>query len=59
MTNTNEAERILQARARALARRPRRASTEGTMLEVLEFRLASERYAVESRFVRKCIPCEI
>jgi purine-binding chemotaxis protein CheW len=56
MTNANEAERILQARARALARRPLRALAEGTMLEVLEFRLASERYAVESRLVQEVHP---
>src|SRR5882757_3148684 len=56
MTNANDAERILQARARALARRPPRDSAEGTMLEVLEFRLASERYAVESRLVQEVHP---
>src|SRR5258707_14452178 len=56
MTNANDAEQILQARARALARRPRRASAEGTTLEVLEFRLASERYAVESRLVQEVHP---
>ena len=55
MTNTTDAERILQARARVLARRPP-ASAEGTMLEVLEFRLASERYAVESRLVQEVHP---
>src|SRR5882757_1212075 len=56
MTNVNEAERILRARARALARAPRRAPAEGAMLEVLEFRLASERYAVESRLVQDVHP---
>jgi purine-binding chemotaxis protein CheW len=56
MTNATDAERILQARARVLARRPRRASAEGTMLEVLEFRLASEHYAVESRLVQEVHP---
>jgi purine-binding chemotaxis protein CheW len=56
MTNANEAERILHGRARALARTPRRASAEGVMLEVLEFRLASERYAVESRLVQEVHP---
>jgi len=55
MTNATDAERTLQARARALARRPP-ASAEGTMLEVLEFRLASERYAVESRLVQEVHP---
>jgi len=56
MTNANEAERILRERARALARTPRRASAEGAMLELLEFRLASERYAVESRLVQEVHP---
>jgi purine-binding chemotaxis protein CheW len=56
MTNANDAERILQARARVLARRPRGASAEGTTLEVLEFGLASERYAVESRLVQEVHP---
>jgi purine-binding chemotaxis protein CheW len=56
MTNANEAERILRARARALARTPRPASAESAMLKVLEFRLASERYAVESRLVQEVHP---
>jgi purine-binding chemotaxis protein CheW len=56
MTNGNEAERILRARARALARAPRLEPAEGAMLEVLEFRLASERYAVESRLVQEVHP---
>jgi purine-binding chemotaxis protein CheW len=56
MTIANEAERILRARARALACTPRRASAEGAMLELLEFRLASERYAVESRLVQEVHP---
>lgn len=56
MTIANEAERILRARARALARTPPRATAAGAMLEVLEFRLASERYAVESRLVQEVHP---
>jgi purine-binding chemotaxis protein CheW len=56
MANVNEAEGILRARARALARTPPRASAAGAMLEVLEFRLASERYAVESRLVQEVHP---
>jgi purine-binding chemotaxis protein CheW len=56
MTSANEAERILQTRARALARKPPSASAEGAMLELLEFRLASERYAVESRLVQEVHP---
>jgi len=51
-----EHDRILRARARALARPPRPASAAGTMLELLEFRLASERYALESRHVQGVYP---
>ena len=56
MTSADEAERILRTRARALARKPPRASAEGAMLELLEFRLASERYALESRLVQEVHP---
>jgi len=53
-----EAERILSARAHTMAREPRPAPAAGTMLELLELRLASERYALETRHVRVCTPCE-
>lgn len=43
---------ILRARARALAR-PLEAAPAGERLEVLQFRLAREDYAVEARFVRE------
>jgi purine-binding chemotaxis protein CheW len=56
MTRANEAEQILRTRARALARTPPQASAEGAMLELLEFRLASERYAVESQLVEEVHP---
>jgi purine-binding chemotaxis protein CheW len=46
---------ILKARARALARRPNDAAV-GDVLEVIEFRLAHERYAVERQFVREVCP---
>lgn len=46
---------ILRARARALARPAAVAKSEAT-IELLEFRLADERYAVESRFVREVFP---
>ena len=56
MTNASEeADRILRARARALAHPPSPAAPS-TMLELLEFRLASERYAVESRLVQEVHP---
>jgi purine-binding chemotaxis protein CheW len=50
------AERILRARARALAVPPRRSMSAGAMLELLEFRLASERYALETRHVQDVHP---
>lgn len=57
MTYSNtEAERILRARAQALARPPRQAPAAGSMLELLEFGLASERYALESRQVEEVHP---
>jgi purine-binding chemotaxis protein CheW len=56
MSTNLEDERILRARAQALARAPQAAPAAGTMLELLEFRLASERYAVESRHVQEVHP---
>ena len=49
-------ERILRERARALARPPSSAPAPSTMLELLEFRLASERYALEIRHVQDVHP---
>ena len=45
--------RILKARARALARQSSAAQEPQEILEVIEFVLAYETYAVESRFVRE------
>lgn len=56
MSTNLEDERILRARAQALARAPQAAPAAGTMLELLEFRLASERYALESRHVQEVHP---
>lgn len=50
------AAQILRSRALALARPPDDAPAVDTMLEVLEFRLAKERYALETRFVREVHP---
>jgi purine-binding chemotaxis protein CheW len=50
------AEQILLARARALARPRPSPPAAGTLLELLEFRLASERYAVEARHVQEVHP---
>lgn len=52
----DESRRILQARARALARRPEEAPEAGAVLEVLEFTLAQEFYAVENRYVVEVCP---
>jgi purine-binding chemotaxis protein CheW len=46
---------LLRERAAALARPPPAPAT-GTTLEVLEFRLATERYALESRYVENVYP---
>jgi purine-binding chemotaxis protein CheW len=47
---------ILRARAQALARAPQRPPEAKELLEVLEFRLAQERYAVETKYVREVYP---
>jgi len=57
MTNADaETERILRARAQALARPRSSAPAPNTMLGLLEFRLASERYALETRHVQDVHP---
>jgi purine-binding chemotaxis protein CheW len=55
MSRGAEAERILRERAQELARIPP-APAPGTMLELLEFGLASERYALERRYVQEVHP---
>ena len=55
-TEPNNAKQILRARAQALARRPERAPVAGASLELLEFRLARERYALENRWVQEVCP---
>ena len=57
MHDTNaDATRVLRARAQALARTPESPPPAGTVLELLEFRLATERYALESRYVQEVHP---
>lgn len=51
-----DAREILRTRARALARRPEPPTRAEDALQVIEFRLADERYGVESRFVREVHP---
>jgi purine-binding chemotaxis protein CheW len=52
----SDARQILRARARALARPPQRTAAAEVTLEVLEFRLAQERYALETRYVQEVYP---
>ncbi|MEW6237705.1 MAG: chemotaxis protein CheW [Candidatus Omnitrophota bacterium] len=51
-----EKKRILQARARMLAQSPESGSPGQESLEVLEFMLAYEQYAIEISFVREAVP---
>lgn len=53
-----ETQRVLKARAQALAREPGKVEAADERLEVVEFLLAHERYAVESRYVREVYPLE-
>jgi purine-binding chemotaxis protein CheW len=50
-----EAQRILRERAQALAR-PAQRPPASEQIELLEFRLARERYAIESRHVQEVYP---
>lgn len=54
--STAGAAAVLRARARALARPVERAPVAETLLEVLEFRLAQERYAIETQYLREVVP---
>ena len=53
LTGAEEKQRLLQARARALAQEEETAAAPENYLEVLEFSLAYERYALETSFVRE------
>ncbi|MBZ0090624.1 MAG: chemotaxis protein CheW [Sulfuricellaceae bacterium] len=53
-----ETRRILKSRAQALSRRIGPTEASGEHLEVVEFVLAQERYAVESQHVRDVYPLE-
>lgn len=52
----SDAAQILRARAKALAQPPKDEPEADTLLDVLEFRLAEERYAVEIRHVSEVHP---
>ena len=54
----DETGRILRERALALAAEPARTQTQDESIEVLEFLLAHEHYAVESSHVREVYPLE-
>ena len=47
---------ILKKRARALAKEPEKSDAGLQFLEIIEFRLASETYGVESQHVREIYP---
>jgi len=47
---------ILKARARALAQEPAASGAAQDLLEIMEFRLATETYALASAFVREVQP---
>lgn len=57
-TSPGAATQLLRARAQELARPTQQATAGETWLEVLEFRLAQERYAVETRYVREVVPLQ-
>ncbi len=52
-----ETKRVLKARAETLARQPA-AAAAGEHIEIVEFVLAYEHYAVETRYVREVHPLE-
>lgn len=55
MSDAQDMEDVLRMRARALARPPEHAIQEKT-IELLEFQLAKERYALEMRYVLEVYP---
>jgi len=58
ITDASEQE-ILKARARALARPAEEVRSTGDSLEIIEFRLAHERYAVEQAYAIEIHPFEM
>lgn len=58
MPSTDETQRILKARALALAEEPAPENAADEGIEVVEFILADERYAIESHFIREVAPLE-
>ncbi len=58
VADAEQTAQILQARARALAAEPANPDAAGERMEVVEFLLAHEKYAVETRHVREVLPLE-
>lgn len=56
MTESLSGNEVLRARAALLARPPAESVTGDASLQLLEFRVAQERYAIETRFVREVQP---
>jgi len=57
-TDPEETRRILKVRAQALGRKSEPAEAIGERIEVVEFILAQEHYAIESQHVRDVYPLE-
>ncbi|MFO0793144.1 MAG: hypothetical protein U0586_03680 [Candidatus Brocadiaceae bacterium] len=51
-----EKQKILRQRAKALAQEPVKKEAAEEYLEVLEFLLAYEKYAIESKYIREVYP---
>jgi len=51
-----EKKRILKNRAKSLARQPEKEEDPGKQLQVVEFLLAHERYAIETAYIREAYP---
>ncbi|MBI4662180.1 MAG: purine-binding chemotaxis protein CheW [Verrucomicrobia bacterium] len=56
VANQKSPAEILRARAKALARPPQRKDPAGPSIEIVEFGLAGERYALETACVREVYP---
>ena len=54
--NREDKKRILKARARGLAKETKDEAAAEEQIQIIEFSLAHERYAVESRYVREVYP---
>lgn len=54
--SSSDSQRILRERAHSLARIPRAGPAAESTLDLLEFRLASERYGLETRHVHEVHP---